>query len=131
MSLADTLIQEVWSESFGTSVKLWNGRIPEGEETRYPNAGYTFTGYSDDDSPLSGARLETERYVVSIAHDNRRSLWDMARKFKSAVDSLEHANLANAAGKIEDFSIPRNESGRPLWYELTIEITLSLWDQED
>ncbi|MBI1324369.1 hypothetical protein GC170_14455 [bacterium] len=131
MSLADDLIQLAWSNSVGTAVKLWNGRIPETDQATYPNAGYVFTGYSDDDSPLSGSKLETERFSVSIAHENRRLLWEMARRFKKTVDELDHDNLANSSARIEDFSIPRNEAGRPLWYELSVEVTISLWNQED
>lgn len=131
MSLADTLIQTAWAEATGNSVKLWNGVIPEEEQAKYPNAGYVFTGYSDDESPLSGARLETESYSVSIAHTDRRKVWEIARRLKTAFDELDHESLANATGKIADFAIPVERSGKPLWYELNVDVSLSLWDQEE
>lgn len=131
MSLADTLIQTAWTEAAGPSVQLWNGVIPDEEQAKYPNAGYTFTGYSDEDSPLSGSRLETESYTVSIAHTDRRQVWQIARKLKAAVEELDHESLSNSTGRIADFAIPIESSGKPRWYELNVEVSLSLWDQED
>lgn len=131
MSIADELMQQAWNDAVGPAVRLWNGRIPETDQAKFPNAGYTFTGYSDDDSPLSGAKLEKERYSLSIAHTNRRALWSMARNLRASFDVLDHEALIDAEAKIGDFAIPQNEAGKPLWYELTLDVTFSLWNQED
>ena len=130
MSLADTLIQEAWSNAVGPAVKLYPGRIPQGMQDKYPNAGYFVTGFNDDEGPTS-QRLEIERYTVSIAHTNKRSVRKMGRALRDAVEALDHENLADASAKLGDYAIPAGQAGVPLYWELTVEITLSLWDQED
>lgn len=131
MSVADELMQEAWNDAVGPATRLWSGRISETDQAKFPNAGYTFTGYSDDDSPLSESLLEKERYSISVAHTNRRALWSMARKLRASINRLDHEKLADAEAKIGDFAIPQSEAGKPLWYELTLDVTFSLWNQED
>lgn len=130
MSLVDSLIQEAWTEAMGPSVRLYPDEVPESAQASYPNAGYVFTGYSDEEAFLSESLLETERYEISLAHTDRRVIRKMGRGIKRAVEALEHENLADASAKIADFALPRSRAGGPRWYELTIEITLSLHNQE-
>lgn len=129
MSIADSLIQEIWSNAIGPSVPLFPEEVPESAQASYPNAGYVFTGYTDEEAFLSDSTLETERYDISIAHNDRRKIWGMARKIKAAAEAIDHENLADASAKIADFALPRNRAGGR-WYELTIEITLTLHNQE-
>lgn len=130
MSLADKLIQRAWSEAIGPSVRLYPDEVPESAQASYPNAGYEFTAYTDQEAFLSDSMIETEKYVVSIAHNDRRKIRSLAKKLKTSVEALEDENLSEATASIADFALVRGRAGAPRWYELTVEITLSLHNQE-
>lgn len=129
MSLADSLIQEAWSEAVGPSVRLYPDEVPESAQASFPNAGYVFTDCRDE-SPLSDSTLEIETYVVSIAHTNRRVARNLAREFAQAVERLEHESLVEASAKLAETTLVKTRAGSERFYEISVTVSIMLWNQE-
>lgn len=129
MSLADSLIQEAWTDAVGPSVRLYPDEVPESAQASFPNAGYVFTDCRDE-SPLSDSTLEIETYVVSIAHTNRRVARSLARDFAGAVERLDHETLVEASAKLAETTLVKTRAGSERFYEISVTVSIMLWNQE-
>ena len=124
------LIVKGWENAHGTDVPLWADFIPVEHYGTFPIAAYVHAGFSDDDGPLSGSKLETERFEIIVQSLDRRECRDLARRAKAAFDDLQHSTLADSSATLSDFTI-RQQDGSALFWETRLEVSLVFWDQTE
>lgn len=124
------LIVKGWEDAHGNAVPIWADFIPAESMDVFPIAAYVHAGFADDDGPLSGSKLETERFEVIIHSLDRRECRDLARRTKAAFEALEHASLADSRAEMAEFTI-RRQDGSVLYWETRVEVSLFLWDQAE
>jgi hypothetical protein len=124
------LIVKGWEDTHGDSVTLWADFIPDSAMNVFPIAAYIHAGFSDDDGPLSGSKLETERFEIIIQSLDRRQCRDLARRTKATFEALDHATLADSRAELAEFTV-RRQDGASLYWETRVEVSLFLWDQSE
>lgn len=122
------LIVKGWNDANGEAVPIWADELPAEEQQTFPVAVYIHAGFADDDGPLSGSKLETERFEVIVQAKDRRECRTLARRAKKAFEDLEDSTLANATAEIADLTIRRQDGSVRFW-ETTVSVSLVLWDQ--
>lgn len=125
--LADDLIQQAWN-SVLPKIRLWNTFTPleETESPVFPVAEVVPSGYADEPA-LSGSRIETHRFKLTIADRSRSKVFDIARSAKAAFEAIDSRELVEAAAEISDFATPWDGGGRDIFWELELTITLQIF----
>lgn len=125
--LADDLIQQAWKNAL-PKITLWNTFTPleEIENGDYPRAEVAPSGYADEPA-LSGSRIETHRFKLSIDDRSRSNVFNIARTAKSAFDAIDGPDVVEASAEIKDFASPWDGGGRDIFWELELTITIQLF----
>ena len=127
--LADDLIQQAWKSAW-PKVTLWNTFTPleQTENPVYPVAEVVPSGYADEPA-LSGSRIETHRFKLTIADRSRARVFDMARSTKSQIETIDDPKLVEASAEIADFATPWDGGGRDIFWELELTVTLQIFEK--
>lgn len=122
------LIVKGWKDAHGENVPITADFVPAAMQDVFPFGCFVHAGFSDDDGPLSGSKLETERFEIFVHSKDRRECRSLGRRTKKAFDDLDHAVLANASAELSEFTI-RRQDGSALYWETVVSVSLVFWDQ--
>ena len=124
------LIVQAWLTANGEGVQLWAEGIPGLDQATFPIGAFVHAGFNDDDGPLSGTPVETERFSVFVHALDRRQSRALARRFQSAANGLDGTALASSDAKLSELTVKRSD-GSAVYWETRVEVSLTMWDQPE
>lgn len=127
--LADDLIQQAWKSAWPT-ITLWNTFTPTEvtDNPSYPVAEVVPSGYADEPA-LSGSRIETHRFRLSIADRSRSKVFLLARSAKKQIELIQDDQLVEASAELADFATPWDGGGRDIVWELEMTVTIQIFQK--
>lgn len=127
--LADQLIQQAWKTAL-PQITLWNTFTPVDENAapQYPMAEVIPSGYADEPT-LSGSKIETHRFKLSIADRSRANVFELARTARAAIEGIEDPSLVESSAELADFATPWDGGGRQIIWEIEVTVTLQIFEK--